>query len=63
MSVTLIGALTGAALAVVGLAFGFWAMVLVAVAAGIGGLIGAAITGRVDVRALIGAFSGRRTSA
>jgi len=54
------GAVAGAALAFAALAFGFWGMVLVAVLAALGALIGAAATGRIDLRAAVDAARGRR---
>ncbi|WP_053387857.1 DUF2273 domain-containing protein [Leucobacter japonicus] len=62
MSATASGALIGAALAFAALAFGFWGFLLVAVCTAIGALIGRIASGQIDVRAVIGAFSGRRTS-
>lgn len=59
-SPTVCGAVAGAVLAVAALAFGFWGMVLVAALAAIGGLIGAAVSGRIDLRAAIDAARGRR---
>jgi len=57
---TVWGAVAGAVLAVAALAFGFWGMVLVAALAAIGGLVGAAVSGRIDLRAAIDAARGRR---
>lgn len=59
-SPTVWGAVAGAVLAFAALAFGFWGMVLVAVLAALGGLIGAAVSGRIDLRAAIDAARGRR---
>lgn len=54
------GAVAGAALAFAALAFGFWGMVLVAVLAALGGLVGGAVSGRFNVRAGFDAARGRR---
>jgi len=63
MSATLSGALTGAVLAFAALIFGFWGFVLVAALMGIGALTGRVISGQLDLRALAGAFTGRRISS
>lgn len=62
MSATLTGALIGAVLAISIILFGFWGFLLVAVFMGVGALLGRIVSGKLDVRALVGAFSGRRTS-
>ncbi|WAB82719.1 DUF2273 domain-containing protein [Microcella daejeonensis] len=62
MSPSVIGLLIGAALGVVAVAFGFWAMVLVALLAAIGYGIGRAIEGKLDVRGVADALRGRRSS-
>lgn len=63
MSATLTGALVGAVLAFAGLIFGFWGLLLVAFLMGIGALTGRVLSGQLDLRALAGAFTGRRTSS
>ena len=63
MSRTLIGAAVGAVLALIWIAFGFWACVLVAVAMAVGALIGRLSEHRIDVRALAEVFRGRRSSS
>jgi uncharacterized membrane protein len=55
-----IGAAAGVVLALAGLAFGFWGAVLVAVIGAIGALIGATVTGRLDLRAALDAARGRK---
>jgi uncharacterized membrane protein len=62
MSGTVTGVLVGALLALAALAFGFWGFLLVAVFAAIGGLVGAIVSGRLDVRAVIDAARGRRSA-
>jgi uncharacterized membrane protein len=63
MSTTLTGALVGAVLAFAALIFGFWGFLLVAVLMGIGAVTGRVVSGQLDLRALAGAFTGRRTSS
>lgn len=63
MSATRTGALVGAVLAFAGLIFGFWGFLLVALLMLIGALTGRVISGQLDLRALAGVFTGRRTSS
>lgn len=63
MNATMIGALVAGGLAVVWIALGFWAFVLVVVAGLVGALIGRLLDGRIDVRALADALRGRRSSS
>lgn len=63
MNATLTGAAIGAVLAFAALFFGFWGFLLVALLMLIGALIGRVMSGQLDLRALAGAFSGRRTSS
>jgi len=63
VNATVIGAVAAGALVIVWIALGFWAFVLVAVAALIGAVVGRIFEGRVDVRALADAFRGRRSSS
>ncbi|KUF07707.1 DUF2273 domain-containing protein [Leucobacter sp. G161] len=63
MSATVTGALAGAVLAFAGLIFGFWGFLLVALLMGIGAIVGRMLSGELDVRALAGVFTGRRTSS
>jgi len=62
MNGTLVGAAAGAFLAVVGLVFGFWGFLLVLVLGGLGALLGAVASGRLDVRAVAEAARGRRSA-
>jgi len=62
MNGTLVGAVAGAFLAVVGLVFGFWGFLLVLVLGGLGALLGAVASGRLDVRAVAEAARGRRSA-
>ncbi|MDO5754253.1 DUF2273 domain-containing protein [Arthrobacter sp.] len=63
MNATLTGTAVGAVLAISALAFGFWAMLLVALFMAVGALVGRSIDGRLDVRGVLAAFSGKRTSS
>ena len=62
MNGTLAGAAAGAFLAVIGLVFGFWGFLLVLVLGGLGALLGAVASGRLDVRAVAEAARGRRSA-
>lgn len=62
MSPTVTGAVIGAILAVSIILFGFWGFLLVALFMGVGALLGRIVSGKLDVRGLANAFSGRRTS-
>jgi uncharacterized membrane protein len=62
MTTTVAGTLIGAILAVSWLVFGFWGFLLVAVFMAVGALIGRIVSGKLDLRELANAFSGRRTS-
>ncbi|CAI9392515.1 DUF2273 domain-containing protein [Microbacterium sp. T2.11-28] len=57
---SVLGAAAGAVLAFAALAFGFWGMVLVAVLALVGWLVGASLSGTLDLRAAVAAARGRR---
>lgn len=63
MNATVLGAVAGGALAIVWIVLGFWAFVLVVVAALIGAVVARILEGRLDVRALADAFRGRRSSS
>lgn len=68
MSSTVVGTAVGAVLAICALAFGFWAMLLVALFMAVGAAIGRLASGRgpygnVDLRGVMDALSGKRTSS
>ena len=63
MNATVIGAVAAGALAIVWIVLGFWAFVLVLLAALVGAVLGRIIDGRLDVRALADALRGRRSSS
>lgn len=56
------GLLVGALLAIAALAFGFWAMLFVALAMAIGFGVGRVVEGRLDLHSLADALRGRRSS-
>jgi uncharacterized membrane protein len=62
MSGSLVGAIIGVVLAIVGLVFGFWGFLLVVVVGGIGAIIGAIVSGRLNVTAVVDAARGRRSA-
>lgn len=62
MSPVGIGALIGIALAFAALAFGFWGIVLVVLCGAIGAVTAAAVSGRLDLRAMLDAARGRRVA-
>lgn len=62
MTTTIAGAVIGAILAVSIILFGFWGFLLVAVFMAVGAILGRIASGKLDVRGLANAFTGRRTS-
>mgnify|MGYP004724249391 CR=1 FL=1 len=62
MSLTTTGAVFGLVLALSALIFGFWGFVLVALFMVIGAVVARVVSGRLDVRGIVDAFSGRSTS-
>ncbi|ROQ39993.1 small integral membrane protein DUF2273 [Frondihabitans sp. PhB188] len=62
MSATTTGIVIGAVLGVVAVAFGFWALVLVAVFIAVGALVGRVAAGELDVSSLADVLRGRRSS-
>lgn len=62
MSAPVIGAAAGAVLVLTWITLGFGAFVLVAVGMLVGALIGMIASRRIDVRALLDAFRGSRSS-
>lgn len=57
-----LGMLIGAVLALTAVAFGFWAMILVALFVAIGYGVGRVAEGKLDLRSVSDALRGRRTS-
>ncbi|CAN7558364.1 DUF2273 domain-containing protein [Arthrobacter sp. LjRoot14] len=62
MSPAIAGAAIGAVLAVVALAFGFWGFLLAALLMGAGAAAGRAAEGRLDLRGVLDALRGKRSS-
>jgi uncharacterized membrane protein len=62
MTTTIAGAVIGAILAVSIILFGFWGFLLVALFMAVGAILGRIASGKLDVRGLANAFTGRRTS-
>lgn len=62
MTGTIIGAAAGFLLAVTALVFGFWGFLLALVLAAVGAVIGAVVSGRLDLRAVAEAARGRRSA-
>ena len=62
MSASVTGIAAGAALAFAILVFGFWGFLLAVVLGLIGGVVGAIVAGRLDVRAVADAARGRRSA-
>ena len=57
------GMAVGALLALTWVILGFWAFLFVAVAMLLGALVGRVADGRLDLKSLIGAFQGKRSSS
>ncbi|BCW64970.1 DUF2273 domain-containing protein [Paenarthrobacter sp. MSM-2-10-13] len=62
MNPTIAGVAIGAILAVAGLAFGFWGLLLTALFMGIGAVLGRAAEGKLDLRGVLDALRGKRSS-
>ncbi|MCH8560628.1 DUF2273 domain-containing protein [Nesterenkonia sp. LB17] len=62
MSATVSGAAIGAVLALTLLVFGFWGLLLVAVATVIGAMLGRIVEGRLDLAGVMDALRGQRSS-
>jgi chromate transport protein ChrA len=63
VSTTVVGIAVGAVLAIVGLEWGFGALVVVALCMAVGGLVGRVASGRTDLGGLLDALRGRRSSS
>lgn len=63
MSPTVIGMAVAAVLAISWATFGFWPFIGIAIAIGIGALVGRIVEGKLDPSALIAAVSGKRSSS
>ena len=62
MTPTTRGMLVGAVLALTAIAFGFWAMILVALFVAVGYGVGRVLEGKLDLRGVTDALRGRRSS-
>lgn len=62
VSGTVLGAIAGVVLAFAGLTFGFWGFLLVLVLGAIGAVVGAIVSGRLNVAAVVDAARGRRSA-
>lgn len=63
MTATAAGTAIGAVLAISAVAFGFWAMLLVALFMAVGTVVGRSLDGRLDLRGGLAALRGKRTSS
>jgi uncharacterized membrane protein len=63
MTPTVTGMAAGAVLAFAALAFGFWGFLLTALLMGAGALVGRSVEGKLDLRGVRDALSGRRSSS
>lgn len=63
MSLTVVGIAIGAFVAFMSLQFGLWGFLISLLFMGIGALLGRAAEGKLDLRSVIDALSGRRSSS
>jgi uncharacterized membrane protein len=63
ITATKVGIFVGAILGIVWFAFGFWAFFFVAIAMFVGAIVGRIIDGKLDMRSLVDAVRGKRTSS
>ena len=63
MSMTVVGIGIGAFVAFMSLQFGLWGFLISLLFMGIGALLGRAAEGKLDLRSVIDALSGRRSSS
>jgi uncharacterized membrane protein len=63
ISATKVGIFVGAILAIVWFQIGFWAFFFVAIAMIIGAIVGRIIDGKLDMRVLVDAVRGKRSSS
>ena len=63
MTATRVGITIGALLALTWIVLGFWAVVSVAVAMGIGALIGRIVDGKLSITSLMAAVQGKSSSS
>ncbi|MGP0223919.1 MULTISPECIES: DUF2273 domain-containing protein [unclassified Paenarthrobacter] len=63
MSPTVTGIAIGAVLAIAGLWFGFWGLLLTALFMGIGAVLGRSAEGKLDLGGVLDALRGKRSSS
>ncbi|MBT2553185.1 hypothetical protein [Arthrobacter sp. ISL-5] len=63
MSLTVVGIAIGAFMAFMSFQFGWWGFLVSLLFMGIGALLGRAAEGKLDLRSVIDALSGRRSSS
>ncbi|MEJ1116674.1 DUF2273 domain-containing protein [Paenarthrobacter sp. CCNWLY172] len=63
MNPTIAGIAIGAVLALAGLAFGFWGLLLTALFMGAGAVLGRSAEGKLDLRGVLDALRGKRSSS
>jgi uncharacterized membrane protein len=63
ITTTTVGIFVGATLAIVWFTLGFWAFLLVAIAMIVGAIVGRIIDGKLDMRSLVDAVRGKRSSS
>lgn len=63
MSITVVGIGIGAFVAFMSLQFGLWGFLISLLFMGIGALLGRAAEGKLDLRSVLDALSGRRSSS
>ncbi len=63
MSPTVIGIGIGAFLAFMAFAFGFWGFVVAGIFMAVGAMLGRAAEGKLDIRGVLDAITGRRSSS
>ncbi|WP_426005584.1 DUF2273 domain-containing protein [Paenarthrobacter sp. NyZ202] len=63
MSMTVVGIAIGAFVAFMSLQFGLWGFLVALLFMGIGALLGRAADGKLDLRSVLDALTGRRSSS
>ncbi|WP_394940623.1 DUF2273 domain-containing protein [Psychromicrobium sp. YIM B11713] len=63
MNNTIIGMGVGAFLAFMAFAFGFWAFLIALIFIAVGAILGRALDGKLDLRGVLDALTGRRSSS
>jgi uncharacterized membrane protein len=63
MTATQTGIVIGAVLALVWIFTGFWPFLFVAIAMGIGAVLGRVVDGKLDLTGVVSAFRGKRSSS